>query len=96
MTPEQRARMDRNIELFRIADDNFKGGPLVIGKGYLGVFGFSLRGDESAGIRGILLDVSLHNNLIRVYSPEHFGDAVRLAELYEESGEPEFTVRKEY
>ncbi len=36
------------------------------------------------------------DNRIDVYASEYLNDAVRLAEIYEKAGEPEFIVKKDY
>ena len=40
--------------------------------------------------------IDFSDNQIKVSRSEYLGDAVRLAEIYEKSGEPEFTVKKNY
>jgi len=95
-TPEEIAEMNRVDKLVKIVEENF-GGKFLVNRGlYVNVFTVKLaeRGGKPYDFSPIY--VSLRHNLINLDSAEYFDDAVRLAELYEASGEPEFTVKRNY
>ena len=84
-TPDEIAQRGRSNKLARIAEDTFRA--RVDG---------SLSHTIFRVCPFIHQDVNRDLELIRVYFPEQLDSAARLAKRYEELGEPEFTVKKDY
>ena len=92
-TPDEIAQRGRSNKLARIAEDTFRA--RVDGSLSHTIFRVCPFIHQDVD-RDLGFDVYPTDQLIRVYSPEQLDSAVRLATRYEESGEPEFTVQREY
>ena len=92
-TPDEIAQRGRSNKLARIAEDTFRA--RVDGSLNSNIFRVCPFIHQDVN-RDLGFDVYPTDQLIRVYFPEQLDSAARLAKRYEELGEPEFTVKKDY